>query len=225
MAIWRRSDGLLHALALFAALALILFATCTAKAQLWAVGITNDGTAYGSTGLHGVAVTWDWVTTSDFQAFGGASWHNGTVCTALSPNHEYAAVEWSYRNGELWWCEDYSCQWVAGGGWVNGIDDAGDMWGQSAAVNEHGVIWLQDGANRWDFLELQAVLWRGRDFAHLRLTDGSPVWRSRYDANCDGAVNNFDIDAVLLALNGTPTCGTFVLDNFDIDPFVAELLQ
>ena len=55
------------------------------------------------------------------------------------------------------------------------------------------------------------------------------------DVNCDGAVNNFDIDAFVLALTNPagyeavyPTCarsladadGSGTVDNFDIDPFV-----
>ena len=58
------------------------------------------------------------------------------------------------------------------------------------------------------------------------------------DMNCDGVVNNFDIDAFVLALTNPvlyqtmyPDCdimngdmnGDGVLNNFDIDPFVAAL--
>jgi hypothetical protein len=58
------------------------------------------------------------------------------------------------------------------------------------------------------------------------------------DLNCDGAVNNFDIDPFVLALTDPsgyaqkfPDCdrmladvnGDGVVDNFDIDPFVKRL--
>ena len=58
------------------------------------------------------------------------------------------------------------------------------------------------------------------------------------DANCDGFVNNFDIDAFVLALTNPaayasafPNCpignadlnGDGLINNFDIDPFVACL--
>jgi len=60
------------------------------------------------------------------------------------------------------------------------------------------------------------------------------------DLNCDGAVNNFDIDPFVLALSDPPgyaaaypSCDRFGADidgdgdvtNFDIDPFVALLGQ
>jgi len=63
---------------------------------------------------------------------------------------------------------------------------------------------------------------------------------ARGDLNCDGVVNNFDIDPFVLALTDPagyaqkfPSCdrmladinGDGVVDNFDIDPFVALLIR
>ncbi|MGE0480704.1 MAG: hypothetical protein AB7Q17_09555 [Phycisphaerae bacterium] len=68
---------------------------------------------------------------------------------------------------------------------------------------------------------------------------GGPGVTQVGDANCDGLVNNFDIDAFVLALTGGQTAweaafscnylcandanGDGVVNNFDIDPFVAIL--
>jgi hypothetical protein len=64
------------------------------------------------------------------------------------------------------------------------------------------------------------------------------LWYALGDLNCDGVVNNFDIDPFVLALSDPagyaqryPDCdrmladcnGDGVVDNFDIDPFVKLL--
>ncbi|MBL8877695.1 MAG: hypothetical protein JNG88_01140 [Phycisphaerales bacterium] len=74
------------------------------------------------------------------------------------------------------------------------------------------------------------------DPADAGIVPGGPGAYCRGDANCDGSVNNFDIDAFVLALTDTaayalayPNCVIATSDvnqdgavnNFDIDPFVA----
>lgn len=198
----------------------------------WLLGVQGS-VAYGSTGYNGQAIVWNhdaepgganwWALTFD-----GAEYHNGTVCTALSPNLEYAAVENVYRDGELWWCEDQSCVWIPGGGVVYGIDDAGDMWGTSGLANGVGVLWTDDGWTRWEFPHLNRIYVVEHGGAMVRTNDvpRRDVWLDRYDANADGVVNNGDIDdAVNSIVNGVPTRGPFVLDNGDIDSFVGRLTE
>lgn len=196
--------------------------------SVWIVGQQGDR-IFGSTDIHGVAFTAN-ADLSDVETFDNAFWHNGTVCTALSPNHEYAAVEWAYRNGELWWCEDGQCEWVSGGGYVVGIDDAGDMWGSSSAINCYAVLWTDDGWSRWDYAEWYRITARTHEAVTVTHRDARRTQEtiSRYDANCDGVVNNFDIDPFLenlLAYWTHQPCNTYWYTNFDIEPFVDALVQ
>lgn len=197
--------------------------------MLWLFGIVG-GIAYGSTGIHGAAATWPVDHPEQATLFVGASWSNGTVCTALSPNHEYAAVEWAYRNGELWWCEDGSCEWVSGGGYVVGVDDDGDMFGSNAAINCYGVLWTDDGQIRWDYPDWYRITARTHDAVTTTNRDAGRTQETifRYDANCDGRVDFFDVDPFVANLFGwldAPPCNTFWYGNDDIDPFVSELLR
>lgn len=195
--------------------------------SLWTIGVTNAGTAYGASDNYGVALTWDWVSTSNFHGFSGIAYSQGvyTVCTAVSPGGEYAAVEESHRNGRLWWCEDGQCSDV-GTGVVFAIDDAGDMAGMSRWTNGVGVVWLDDGLHRWEFPQWQRIRFRDHDWAYVRDQFNNEQWLTRYDCDCDGAVTMFDIDSFVDSLlSGTPTCGAFVIDGFDIDPFVEALTR
>lgn len=195
--------------------------------NLWIVGI--QGTRlFGSTSEHGQAFTAN-LDLTDGQGFPGAYYHNGTVCTALSPNHEYAAVEWVYRNGELWWCEDGLCEWIAGGGYVVGIDDAGNFWGSDSAINCHGVLWTEDGQVRWEYPQWYRIESRTHESVTVTHHDTARTQETiaRYDANCDGRVGMDDIDSFVNNLLGwePQPCGTFWYENEDIDAFVTALIH
>jgi hypothetical protein len=113
-------------------------------------------------------------------------------------------------------------------GW-NTIDGGGDMWTAGGAFELSGTIGQSDAG---------PVVMTGGGF---ELTGG--FWAgapARYpgDLNCDGLVNNGDIDAFVLALTDPagyaaayPSCDVFAADvngdglvnNGDIDAFVALL--
>lgn len=196
-----------------------------ACAQVWIVG-EQSGRVFGSTWIHGVAFTAN-PDLSDVETF-DVSWFNGTVCTALSPNHEYAAVEWVYRNGELWWCEDGLCDWIDGGGYVVGIDDLGDMWGSSSAANCYAVLWTDDGLARWEFPAWYRIESRTHDAVTVTHRDTLRTQETiaRYDANCDGRVDFFDVDPFVNNLLGwdAQPCNTFWYENADVDAFVQALI-
>lgn len=197
------------------------------QAQLWTVGITDAGRAYGASDNYGVALTWDWVTQSDFAAFTGTAGYAYTVCTALSPSGDYAAVEEPHRDGTLWLCEDGDC-WSVGTGIVWDVDDSGDAVGCDRWINGHGVLWTDDGANRWEFPEYARIEFRSHDWAYVREQSGAYRWLERFDWNADGAVNNFDIGTFVLALldaQRTPARNAQRAENFDIIPFVRALLR
>ena len=138
--------------------AALLLSGGAALAQVTDMGQTPAGVHYGALTLHGQACTWRANPLRDVRYFNGAAWHNGTTCTALSDSGRFAAVEWSYRNGELWWCWSYECELVPGGGFVRGIDNSGNMWGQAAAANGHAVLWLWwPTVERYDFPEWYAL--------------------------------------------------------------------
>jgi len=105
------------------------------------------------------------------------------------------------------------------------------------------------GRNRWgdySYTTLDPVdettLWTIQEYGHANNIWGTYVgvlaFFSKGDLNCDGVVNNFDIDPFVLALTDPagyaqkfPNCdrlladcnGDGVVDNFDIDPFVKLL--
>ncbi|MGE0481159.1 MAG: hypothetical protein AB7Q17_11870 [Phycisphaerae bacterium] len=118
--------------------------------------------------------------------------------------------------------------------------DDSQLWG--AWLFRDGQFWqLTDGTRRATVASIndadECVIYYGAPFS----TDLAVVrQRLRGDMNCDGAVNNFDIDAFVLALaNPTeyiaayPSCAMWLADcnrdgvvnNFDIDAFVASMTQ
>jgi hypothetical protein len=108
---------------------------------------------------------------------------------------------------------------------ANQADGNGDGIGDACDCNNNGVIDSSDIAGGFS-----------ADANQNGIPDECETLFEPGDVNCDGAVNNFDIDSFVLALSDPeayglayPQCDRLLADingdgavnNFDIDPFVA----
>lgn len=131
------------------------------------------------------------------------------------------------------------------GVWGGADDDVGDIRLAHASPLidagfnlAHPADWNRDvfGALRFrDVAEVPDAGWGERPVIDIGAAEFQPAGFGRGDCNCDGRVNNFDIDAFVLALSDAsayhesyPDCvihtadinGDGAVNNFDIDPFV-----
>lgn len=214
-------------LAIIAALAL----SASAIAQ-WTVGHTSDFEwDFGATDAR-YAAQWPpdepWRVKYfylDGEIMGPPIYNNGFVCWRLSDNAEYAIVANYYLNW-WYWCEDGNCAFVDTG-YAYGIDDAGDVWGGSAPVNSHAVLWTHDATQRWDYPQWRNIVERDHWSVTFRDHYGQMHAFGRYDCNCDGRLDNFDITPFVNNLLGwdAKPCQTLWMDGFDIDPFAEAITR
>lgn len=202
----------------------------------WIFGVRDDGWAYGSgernptSNPASYGMLWRLDDPGDAVVFSQVhDYANGFVVTAVSSDGWTVFIEPYYRNG---WFYVVQAGAAIGPivGIVNGTDSDGYAWGADSLLHGIGQTWVHSESGLFTASRVpgaSSILRRSATRVLLRrLADSRYATYDRFDANCDGLVNNFDIDGFVTSLlERTPMCNSFTARNVMIDDFVEAVLR